>query len=91
MYFLLYSSFCAVAPERYTKRMPRRSKKVAESKLYRFDPTCSGKRFFATEAEALEAADVGMLENMTVTLGVYQCATCRQWHLTSMSSQKHTR
>jgi hypothetical protein len=66
--------------------MTRRSKKVAKSKVYTFDLTCSGKRFFKTEAEALDAADFGMLENMSVTLGVYQCPTCRQWHLTSLKS-----
>lgn len=66
--------------------MSRRNKNVAERKAFRFDPICEGKRFFKTEEEALEAADVGMLENMSVTLGVYQCATCMQWHLTSITS-----
>ena len=70
--------------------MPRRSKKVAESKVYRFDLTCEGKRFFKTEQEALEAADVGMLENMSVTLGVYQCPTCHYWHLTSIEPAELT-
>lgn len=63
----------------------RRSKKVAASKAYRFDLTCEGKRFFRTEQEALEAADIGMLNNMRLSLGVYHCATCRYWHLTSNS------
>jgi len=64
--------------------MSKRNKKVAESKVYRFDLTCSGKRFFKTEEEALEAADIRMLENMNRTLGVYQCPTCLQWHLTTI-------
>lgn len=64
--------------------MSRLNKKVSKNKIYRFDLTCEGKRFFATEKEALEAADVGMLENMSVSLGVYHCPTCRNWHLTSI-------
>jgi hypothetical protein len=64
--------------------MPRRSKKGTDTKLYHFDLTCEGKRFFETEAAALEAADIRMLENMSVTIGVYQCPTCQNWHLTSI-------
>lgn len=71
------------------KGMSKRTKKGSEVKIYRFDPICEGKRFFKTEAEALAAADVGMLENMSVTLGVYQCATCGNWHLTSIKSADH--
>ena len=54
--------------------------------MYRFDLICEDKRFFLTEAEALEAADIRMLENMSVTIGVYQCSTCRNWHLTSIKT-----
>jgi len=64
--------------------MSQRNKKVSQAKAYRFNPVCEGKRFFKTEQLALEAADVGMLENMSITLGVYQCPNCFQWHLTSI-------
>ena len=64
--------------------MSKRSKTVSQSKVYRFDLTCDGKRFFTTESEALEAADIRMLENMNIDMGVYQCPTCFHWHLTSI-------
>lgn len=50
--------------------MPWRTKQGFVTKSYRFDLTCEGKRFFKTEAEALDAADFRMLENMNVTIGI---------------------
>lgn len=84
MYFLLYAHFYKTPVEAYTEYMPQRRNKAAKAKAYHFDFTCEGKRFFKSEAEALEAADFRMLENMNVTIGIYQCATCRYWHLTSI-------
>ena len=70
--------------------MTKRAQSVRGAKVYRFDLTCTDKRFFKTEKEALEAADIGMLDNMNVSLGVYQCPTCFQWHLTSIKPTDHT-
>ncbi len=78
MYFLLYASFSS-----YTKYMTRRRiKRGNTTKAYQYDPVCEDKRFFATEADALRAADTQMLDHMELTIGVYQCASCQLWHLT---------
>jgi hypothetical protein len=66
--------------------MRRNLKKNRQLKEYHFNPTCAGKRFFATEKEALEAADIGMSDNLSLVLGVYHCPTCHQWHLTSIKA-----
>lgn len=93
MYFLLYACFSVLAAftRGILRNMPRRTKQGFDTKSYRFDTTCEGKRFFNTEAEALEAADMRMLENMSVTIAVYQCATCRNWHLTSVGLKQKTK
>ncbi|MFZ1250111.1 MAG: hypothetical protein WAR37_01550 [Candidatus Microsaccharimonas sp.] len=67
--------------------MSKRNKKVSDGKAYYFNLACESKRIFKTETEALEAADIGMLENMSVILGVYQCPICNNWHLTSIKPE----
>lgn len=68
--------------------MSHRNKKVAALKAYRHDAICEGKRFFESEEKALEAAEYGMLENMSISLGVYHCLNCGNWHLTSVEPAK---
>lgn len=86
MYFYYTPVFQKQPRDAYTEHMRRRSKKGSDAKVYRFDATCEGKRFFASEAEALKAADLRMLDNMSASIGVYQCPTCRNWHLTSIKT-----
>ncbi len=51
-------------------------------------PACDHKRHFKTEAEALEAADLRMLDNMTLTIGIYACPICSHWHLTRIKEAR---
>ncbi len=62
--------------------MPRRNKTpTLIPRLYRRH--CDTKRRFDSEKKAQDAAEFRMLENMTITIEVYQCQDCRGWHLTS--------
>jgi hypothetical protein len=45
---------------------------------------CSKKRAFVSESAAKQAAELGMLRNMRLTLDTYQCHDCKQWHLTEV-------
>ena len=47
---------------------------------------CEGKNQYKTEAEAVDAAEFHMLEDMTVELAVYQCHVCSYWHMTSQAA-----
>jgi len=44
----------------------------------------SGKNQYASEAEALQAAEY-QEKLSSISLGVYQCGYCDSWHLTSNS------
>lgn len=45
---------------------------------------CQSKVWYKTEAEAKDAAELRMLDNMSVQLDIYQCNICRNWHLTRL-------
>jgi hypothetical protein len=42
---------------------------------------CTGKRRYATEADALDAA---LLRGVERTRKAYRCPLCQRWHLTSI-------
>jgi hypothetical protein len=48
--------------------------------------TCDRKRHFKTEQEALEAAELRMLDTMTLSIGIYKCSVCHHWHLTRIKN-----
>jgi len=61
-------------------------KQTSDRHSHKFLLICESKRPFKTEELALEAADFGMLDHMTLDLGVYQCDICNNWHLTRVES-----
>ena len=67
--------------------MPRYRPKF-DVNFYRYRDICATKRQFKNEAEALEAAEFRMLENMTIDLTVYHCLVCNHWHLTRQVDRK---
>lgn len=60
--------------------MAKRHKSI-KSLLVGPPSVCASKRRFATEAAALDAAELRMLDNMTLTITIYRCNECGQWHL----------
>lgn len=61
--------------------MPRKNRQIPHSPLH-FINGCRSKRRFATEREALAAAEYQMLVKMELELAVYKCDLCGGWHLT---------
>jgi len=62
--------------------MPKRKTKIERQTHIPLTTTCQSKQPFRTEREALESAEFGMLQDMTIDLGVYRCTICNQWHKT---------
>jgi hypothetical protein len=53
---------------------------------YDFYLPCEFKQQYKSEKEALEGAELRMLENMRIELTVYECPVCRHWHLTRVKN-----
>ena len=68
--------------------MAKTRKKLSKD-LRRFSFICESKRPFKTEQLALAAADFGMLQDMNISLDVYRCSVCNQWHLTTSDTLKN--
>jgi len=66
--------------------MPRKNRTPSPTHVSSVLP-CRQKRRFASEREALEAAEYQMLIKMSLQLGVYRCDYCRGWHLTNIGKK----
>ncbi len=67
--------------------MPRKNKSMKHQPYATSMSSCT-KRQFKTANDAEEAAEFQMLENMSLELAVYQCDSCRYWHLTRNTDNK---
>jgi hypothetical protein len=61
--------------------MPRKNKIIKYQKISIEKLSCN-KRRFRNEREAINAAEIQMLENPRLGLSVYKCDLCAYWHLT---------
>ena len=61
--------------------MPRRNK-TQSNKPFSFYISCLSKKRYKSEKEALNVAEIQMLQNIGLELSVYKCDTCKYWHLT---------
>lgn len=62
--------------------MKRRPIKITFSPVHE---NCDDKKWYPTETAALEAAEQGMFDHMSLDLGVYRCHICGNWHLTQLN------
>jgi len=66
--------------------MPRRNNTLQHHPFI-FSSKCKDKRRFATESEAVKAAEYQMLLKPELTLAVYKCELCGGWHLTNQNKK----
>lgn len=68
--------------------MPRRNKTLSH-KPFLFYKSCLNKKNYKNEKDALAAAEIQMLKNMSLELSVYKCNDCKYWHLTRQVNNKN--
>jgi hypothetical protein len=73
--------YTITAERPFAKIMPRQNH-TPPHRPFQFTSSCQQKRRFATERQALEAADYQMLVKPGLELAVYKCPDCHGWHLT---------
>ncbi|HEU4830991.1 MAG TPA: hypothetical protein VFS65_02365 [Candidatus Saccharimonadales bacterium] len=66
--------------------MPRRNKPIKHIKQ-EFTGNNHIKRKFSSEKEAQKAAELQMLMQPSLSLRVYKCNQCNNWHLTRSDSK----
>jgi hypothetical protein len=74
--------------------MPRRnysknSQKTQKTSLMSISglANCQKKRRFSTEIKARQAAEIQELANPNLSIDIYRCEWCKNWHLTSKNSK----
>lgn len=68
--------------------MVSKRQQKSDYRSYIYSLPCEGKREYANETKALEAADLRMLDHLGLEIAVYQCHVCHQWHLTSIKKSR---
>ncbi len=67
--------------------MPRKNRSIKHQPYSANLPSC-GKRRFNNANDAQAAAEFQMLQDMNLELAIYQCDSCRHWHLTRNTDNK---
>lgn len=63
--------------------MPRKNRQIKHTRIEYSLATCDAKRKYRSQNEAEKVAEIQMLSNQGLELGVYKCNLCSGWHLTS--------
>lgn len=65
--------------------MPRKNHQIKHRRVEYVLTGCDTKRKYRNENEAEKVAEVQMLINQNLELGVYKCQYCSYWHLTNIT------
>jgi hypothetical protein len=63
--------------------MPRKSYPTKHKRINYSLISCGSKRKYKNQNEAENIAEIQMLINQNIELGVYKCEYCNYWHLTN--------